>query len=589
MRLINYFLAILIFLPGVSFATVLEVKISGVNKAIETSIRNDLHLQQAITEPKLTSARIRNLYQLAPEQITSVLQANGYYNSKVTEELIRQPGDTVENDQWLASFVITLGEPTTIKSINIEVSGPGKDNPKIKSFYNTPKLMKGKIITHENYENSKEELLTNFNSIGYLQANFTQHILEIDRHNNTADIKLTIDTGVQYRFGKITFIDSVYPDSFLLRFAPFKTGDPYELQKLIDFQKNLEQADLFNKIRFDPLNDLSDPHNTVIPINVRIYLKPHNRYTGSVGYGTDTGARASLSWLHRFTSTPGHRAITDIYTSQRRSTARANYIIPGTQPATDKYVFGALGQTENFEELFSRKAEVSGSRIIKRGKIESMYGLWYFTETYRIVHGSPTLNKKYLLPTAKWIWIDHHDTDEFELGNRLDLKVRFGAKALFSDHNVAQIEANAKKIFPLTDKTRFLARSTIGAVASQEFSNLPPSLRFFTGGDDTVRGFAYNSLGPLANPQDKDSTTGGRYLFIISGELERRIYHEFSGVIFYDAGNTALSTKIPLAMGAGAGVRYKTAIGSFKFDLAKPLNDVTNKHWRVHINFGADL
>jgi len=164
MRLINYLFTLLIFMPGISLAVELEVKITGVNKVLEGNIRHDLHLQQATTEPKLTNARIRNLYQLAREQITAVLQANGYYNSSITEDLVHK-ADTSAEDKWLASFAIVLGNPSVINNINIEVAGPGKDNPKIKSFYKTPKLIKGQIITHANYEDTKEELLANFNSI----------------------------------------------------------------------------------------------------------------------------------------------------------------------------------------------------------------------------------------------------------------------------------------------------------------------------------------------------------------------------------------------------------------------------------------
>ncbi len=105
---------------------------------------------------------------------------------------------------------------------------------------------------------------------------------------------MVIYTGPQYTFGKITFLDAKYPDAFLMRFAPFRSGDPYDLQKLMEFQSNLEAGDLFNKVRFDSLNNLDDPKNTVVPIQVRLTPKPDNRYSGSVGYGTDTGVRGSL-------------------------------------------------------------------------------------------------------------------------------------------------------------------------------------------------------------------------------------------------------------------------------------------------------
>lgn len=580
---------LLLLIPTILHAISLQVEIKGTSVELTNSIAADLTLSQASTEPKLTEQRIQNLYHLSKEQIDATLQAKGYYNSEIHSDLKQYAGTTPDNDKWVATFIINKGMPTLIKNIYVKLEGSGFNNESLNKNLTTPKLKIGKIISHADYEDTKEELLANLSANGYLQAEFTQSVIEVDRAEHTAAIKFTINTGPQYKFGKITFVDEYYKPEFLTKFASFKPGDPYSLDKLLEFQNNLESVDLFSKVRFDPLNDLEDPNNQVVPIQVRLHEKPKNRYTGSVGYGTDTGFRGSLGWLHRLRNTDGHKIAANVYVSQRRSTARANYIIPGSRPATDKYIIGALGQIEKFEEVFSRKAEVSGSKVMKRGKFESMYGLWYFTETFRIVYALPTLNRKYLLPTVRWTWTDAKQTINYEYGTRLELNLRAGAQCLFSDNSVAQVEIGAKEILPLTSLSRLLLRLNLGAVADKEFESLPPSLRFFTGGDDTVRGFAYNSLGPLAVPSDLNSVIGGRYLFVISSEFEHKLYQQLSGVLFVDAGNASLSTNIPLAVGAGFGIRYRTPVGNLRFDLAKPLNTVVNKHWRIHINFGMDL
>ncbi len=584
-------LIFLVIFPSLSLAVSLQVEVSGVDKKMAELIRADLHLHNATTEPKLTEARIRNLYDIADEQISTTLQAYGYYNAIIQPTLTQIPGATPEQDKWVANFVIDLGKPTTISLIFLQLDGPGKNDPRIKPLLITPKLIVGRTLNHADYEGTKEKLLSELNSLGYLQADFTESIIEVDRKSSLANIKLTLNTGKQYVFGKITFIDGVYPDFFLERFAPFKPGERYEVKKLIEFQKNLESIDLFSKIRFDPITDLHDPNNLVVPVQVRLSVKPKNRYTGSAGYGTDTGIRGSLGWLHRLQNTPGHKFLANVSASQVRSIGRVSYIIPGSQPATDKYVIGALGQEQHFDELYSRKAEAYLTKGMRRGRFESLYGLSYFTETFHIVTGEKNQNKKYLLPSVKWTWTDAHEKEYFEFGTKVDFQVRAGLKDVLSDASVLQAIMNAKKIFPLTEKMRLLLRTTLGAVASKknEFDSLPPTLRFFTGGEDTVRGFRYNSLGPRQVQSDQDSVIGGRYLAIGSAEIEHNIYEKLNGVVFFDAGNTALSTKIPLAFAAGVGLRYKTPIGNLRLDLAKPLNTVTNKHWRVHANFGTDF
>ncbi len=234
---------ILLLIPSLVFAINLEVKITGVDAKLADNIRNDLHLQQAINEPKLTVSRIRNLYDLSAEQINTTLQAKGYYQSKTISELNPDPGNP---ELWVASFHIQIGQPTRISSINLKIDGPGKNDPRIQSILSTPLLKPGRIFTHEDYENTKKHLISELNSVGYLQADFTENIVEVDREKYTANIKLDINTGMLYVFGNVKFIGGVYPDSLLNRYLAFKPGQPYEIKKLAQLQDNLEKADLYS-------------------------------------------------------------------------------------------------------------------------------------------------------------------------------------------------------------------------------------------------------------------------------------------------------------------------------------------------------
>ncbi len=589
-KLSRIFILCLLLLPAVVNAIVLQVAVKGADPKLVTAILTDLHLHQAISEPKLTDARVQNLYDIAEAQITDNLQAHGYYNSTIIHSLVKYPAADPNNDRWLAEFVITLGPATTINSVDVNVQGPGRNNPKIKQFLVTPKLKVGKIITHVDYEDTKQTILSDFNSIGYLKVDFSQSALEVDRDKHIANIKLVVNTGKQYVFGKVTFIDGLYPDSLLKRFIPFHSGQAYELKQLMQFQDNLEQGDLFNKIRFDPEANMQDPDDTTVPINVRLTAKPRNRYTGSIGYGTDTGIRASAGWLHRRTQTPGHRVFSYASYSKILHLGKINYIIPGEYPATDRYIVGGSISEEFVEQLYSRKGELYANKLFKRGKTETDYGINLFTETFHLDANLPNFTRYYLLPNAKWVWINNYEIDIFEYGTRFEARVRGGVKGVLSSTSVIQLDVGVKHIVPVITDTRFIIRSNIGAVASAQFATVPPSLRYFTGGDDTVRGFQYNIIGPRSikgNPNSEN--LGGKYLFIVSGELERRIYEKFSGVVFFDAGNASMNFGGPLAMAPGFGIRYKTPLGNLRCDLAKPLNTVENKHWRLHLNFATDF
>lgn len=568
-----------LLLPSIVWAITLQVNITGVDAELIERIKADLTLQQATTEPKLTPQRIRNLYDLAPEQISSTMQAMGYYRSTIDSSI------TNDKEDWSTTFIINPGPPTTIRHVSLTTLEPGANDRRIQKFLVTPKLVSGQILTHENYEDTKEQLLVDLNAQGYLRADFTKSTIEVDRTANTADITLELDPGKLYRFGKITFIDSRYPDSLLVRYIPFRPGDPYSIDKLMQFQENLEAADLFSKIRFDPIMGVNS-NDLFVPINVRLTPKPRNRYSGSVGYGTDTGFRGSLAWLHRFSSPAGHKLLASISASAVKNAARLNYSIPGKEAATDSYNFGLIGQTEKFDDVYSRKAEIYANKVMRRNRLESIYGISFFTENFHLTSFTPNGDGHYLLPNVRWIWRDAHEAKEYQYGTLADLSFRGGVKGVLSDNSVFEARLHAKQIVPISNPLRLILRGDLGAIASNNFGDLPPSLRFYTGGDYTVRGYAYNTLGPTIGGE----VVGGKYLLVGSAELEHTIYDKLNGVVFFDLGNATMKFITPLASGAGAGVRYKTPIGDFRLDVAKPLSNLTQKHhWRIHFNFGTDF
>lgn len=575
--MIRILLSLLLILPGVVIATELQVVVTTSDKRLQAKIENDLKIFSAASEPKLTKERIKNLYDLADEQITETLQANGYYNGTIDSNLKNN-----QNNLWIATFIVRPGPPTIINSTSLITTGAGKKDTRIQKYLVTPKIKVGSRIIHSDYEDTKEQILVDLNSEGYLRADFTTSTIEVDRSKNLANIKLVINTGDQYKFGEINFISDRYPDSLLRRYTPFNYGAPYSIDKLMQFQSNLEGSELFSKVRFDPI--ISDnPKDLYVPIDVRLTSKPRNRYTGSIGYGTDTNVRGSLSWLHRFSSPAGHKLKFNVSASAVRSLAGMNYIIPGDEAATDYYELGIVGKIQKFDDKYSKKAELFAKKNMRRNQLESIYGISFFNERSHLTSFLPDKNAVYLLPSVKWIWTDAHHAEMYDYGTKLSLSMRGGVKDIGSDNSVLETIITAKHIMPVDLKSRFILRGEAGAISSNNFSEMPVSMRFYTGGDNTVRGFKYNSLGPT----DAGEVIGGRYLTILSAEYERNIFEKLNGVIFIDCGNSNNKFASRLGTGTGIGLRYNTPIGNLKLDVAKPLN--IQKDWRLHLNFATDF
>lgn len=581
MRILSKLICIIFLqfaLINFAYAAKLEVEISGISAELTKAVKNDLKISKAASETKLTNDRISNLYLLAESDIRSTLEALGYYNSYITSNLEQR-----NENSWLASFEVIAGDPVLISEVEIKVVGPAKDHKDIKKILQSKQPKLGMIALHKDYEDLKDKLIADISALGFLNVYFTTSELQINRDYNQAKIVLIINSGLRFKFGPVSFYGGLYADNLLKRYIPFNQGEPYEQKKLLELHKNLEDSDFFEKVRIDPLPNLSNPNDYIVPVAVRLVPRPRNRYTGSIGYGTDSGIRGSAGWIHKRLSAPGHKLGLTASASKILRKIKSTYTIPGKKAATDRYITSASVQEETIDERYSRKAELTVGKVIKRNNLESYYGISYFTETFRITSRDENLNKQYLLPTAKWSWLDEDNL-------RITLMARAGAISLGSATNVLQTEANAKKILPVNDETRFLIRATLGSTISKDFNMLPPSLRFFAGGDNTIRGYAYNTLGPKIDPNDIESEAiGGRWLVIGSLELERSIYKDFAAAIFVDSGNAMLSLNDPIAVSYGTGLRYKTPVGAFRVDLAKPTNRTSKKNWRIHVTFSTDL
>jgi translocation and assembly module TamA len=190
-----------------------------------------------------------------------------------------------------------------------------------------------------------------------------------------------------------------------------------------------------------------------------------------------------------------------------------------------------------------------------------------------------------LTPGIGWFKVDADNSLRPRRGYRLDLKLRGASDTLGSDATFAQAEASAKWITSFANNTRFLTRVRLGFTWHDEFEVLPPSVRFFAGGDNSIRGFEFESLGPV----DEDGAViGGDRLAVASIEYEIPFSASWSSAMFVDSGNAFTGTDFEARTGAGFGVRWQSPLGPIRFDIAWPVNDV-EKDPRLHVSLGADL
>lgn len=574
----------------------LQVKILGIPPKLAETIQQDLLIFQAINEHKLTKNRIENLHDKAKTEIIHNLQSLGYYHVAVKNITLQE----TSQNQWLASYEIELGRPTIINQLDLQLLGEATNNLKLSQEINQLSvkfLHKDQQLNHDEYEKTKQYILNKLYDYGFLNAKFDKSTITINPNNYTASILLIIDSKQQYYLGAVTFESDRYTTDFLKSYVTFKEHNLYSRDALMQLKNNLLNSGLFSKIRIDTPN-IATIDNNIIPITVRTYAKPANNYSGSIGFGTDTGIRGSLGYSRKRINHPGHQINLNIMGSKIRKNATADYSILGTNPIIDKYNFGITGTEETIEKRFNQNAAIYIQKTKKLANKTQFWKLNFLTEAYKELPEQNKQYAKFIMPSLRLIWVHkpHNQNQDNNIGNKLDITTKFAHKSLASS-TLLQITIQEKWIKPLIYDINIILKGTLGCTYIKGIKKLPLSLRFFAGGDYSIRGYAYESLGPtITDKNGNQKVIGGKHLILTSFELEKPIYNQINAGYFIDLGN-ALNTfnKLnfnKLAFTNGLGLIYKTPIGSVRAYVAKPLktvDHVNKKSLRFHLTFDAGL
>ncbi|HEX8948698.1 MAG TPA: autotransporter assembly complex family protein, partial [Dissulfurispiraceae bacterium] len=427
---------------------------------------------------------------------------------------------------------------------------------------------------------AKQDLQATAMDEGFLDAQFPLHRITVHLREYYATIDLHLDTGPLYRFGEVSFRQDILRPEFLGRFVPFQKGDPYRTSKLLELQDALTASDYFRQVEVKPRRDLA--RDLTIPVEVDLTPQKRQRYTFGLGYGTDTGFRGVLGWEDRWVNRKGHRFSTELRLSQIQRNFSARYIIPMKKPATDHLDFTA-GLFHESTNIYTTETRMIGtSRSILRGSWQQTFYLNLQKEKFTIddESGKSTL----LLPGTGWTRIKADNRVFTTRGSRLVLDVRGADKMLLSSTSLIQFRSNLKFIRSPWDTGRIILRGDFGVTWVGDFPKLPASLRFFAGGDQSVRGYGHKTLGPM---NAKGKVIGGRHLVVGSFEYDQRIYKKWGAAVFYDVGNALNKLSDPLKHGAGIGLRWRSPVGMVRLDFARALSE--RNRWHIHINIGPDL
>ncbi len=554
----------------------LDLIITGLDELHHNNVYSHLSLISYPDDELLSEQEFLQLYAKADDEIFSALQPFGYYSPVINGRYFK------EEASWKVRFHIDPGKPVRMAKIIIEVKGPGSDDPEVMKSVKLFPLQQGDLLDHRRYTRGKQDLINSVLGKGYQEVIYSTSTIEVIKSEFTAQLHLVLETGPRYFFGPITYKCDFLDHELLRKIAPYAQGDPFSARALTRLRQALLNSDYFKDAQV--VFDIDKAVHRHVPVTVELTPKLRNKYGFGGGYGTDTGLRGFVEWSNRRLNRYGHQVEIEVQPSERKSHLGGVYTIPIRDPKKDRIALLGKWENENFDNTESQSWTATLGYDHLRDIGEYSIYLTYLREDYDA--GLDTGQATLLTPGIRAIWRIADDRIVTSQGISLAASITGAHQSEISDTTFFQGTLRGKAIVSFLESWRFVGRMEFGGTIVDNMYDLPPSLRFYAGGDQSVRGYGYKRIGPT----DSDGNViGGQYLYTYSLEIERTLFDHWGAALFFDSG-TAMNSLSEFTMqhGAGVGVRWNAPFGQFRLDLAKKVNQGSNE-WRLHLNIGADL
>jgi translocation and assembly module TamA len=551
-----------------------DVEIAGIEGEAAKNVRAALGIANVKKDP--APDEIARLHGRAKDEIALALEPFGYYRPVIDGMLAE-----VEPRQWQARYAIDPGSVVLVRSLDLRLAGEGETDPECTAPIAAFPLAPGDSLRHAPYEDLKAKLAQVAADNGYFDAAFDSTAILVDRDSLAADIVVHFTTGPRYRFGALDLRQDILDPRVLAGYVTFAEGDPYEVEKLLALQSGLTGSPYFSRVEVKPVPE--EAAGLAVPIAVALEPRKTQRFDVGFGYGTDTGLRGAFDFELRRLNRRGHRAEGGLRLSQIEQSASVRYIMPSFHPSKAVYSLYAGYAHLEPETSESDKWVIGGNVTQPRWGFQETISLSYEIEDF--VVGLDEGRARLFMPAVGYERTRADDRIFTRRGYRLRFDVRGAHEEVLSNVTLLSLRGDVNVIRPLGTRARCQVRAGAARVFTDDFHELPATLRFFAGGDKSVRGYRYRSLGPL---DAEGNVIGGEAAVEGSGEIEYRIYKSWGVAAFYDAGNAFMPGEgLTLEQGVGAGLRWISPVGLISVDGAYAIG--TANMVRLHIGIGPDL
>ena len=565
-----------------------DVQIHGVDDELKDNVLAYLSFERYKKGGvNLNDDTVERLHNRVEREVDAALRPYGYYEPKVQSDVQQD-----SNGAWKVTINIDPGQPIIVKHVDVRVDGPGEGDSQFRRILRRLPLRPGDRLNHKAYEDIKNDLVRTAATYGYFDAKLIRNELVVDPPNHTANVALEIETGERYRFGTTTIDQHVIKDSLFRRYLRYHDGDYYDLNLLLRTQFALDDTQYFSGLEVTPQPPDRSAHTVAVSIKALAGRRHHYSLAG--GYATDTGVRGTVGFDDRRINSLGHSFAVEVTASKvEKYSLQSRYTIPFGDPALENFSLRAAIQQEQLADVDTHTFSAGPAVTAITGDYQHVWLVNAMHTVDNDLNGQSTHNL--LVPELDIARVPRGYLGEPLFERPLFITLKGSTTALGSDSTWAQAHIQAYRGIRLARRWHLLLRGEAGFTLASHFDEVPTVLRFFAGGDNSVRGFAWNDLSPfeqVCNPKSATGMlpaidpatqkcnygintyiqTGGKNVATGTIELVRELPKNLGVAVFMDTGNAFNNWPPKLQYSAGVGFRALLPVLTLGVDLAFPLS-----------------
>ncbi|MBC3617014.1 outer membrane protein assembly factor [Vibrio metschnikovii] len=549
-----------------------DLTIRGLSGDLKDNV--DAYLSSISTSDYSTQLRFQSRLE---QRITAALNALGYYHPTFVFEV-------TEPDRAMTVHV-SPGEVVRLAVVEIVIEGEAQQDADFARVIERSGLKVGETLNHSQYDSLKSSLRNLALQKGYFDGDFQLSRLEVVPERHQAFVRLHFDSGIRYHFGATSISGSQIEEVRVRSLQPFKQGDPYLVSQVGQFNLNLANTDWFSSVFVKPDLEQLNPDQRELPMVVALAPKARNQLETGIGYSTDVGVRGSLKWKKPWLNEYGHSFDSSLSISGPEQSITAGYKIPLEDVLRQYYriQYGMKHVDNRDTESLESNLVLERHWLLDSGWHRTVF-LRYLIESYE--QGLQDDGAQFLMPGITYTRTRTRlNRSLLTWGDKQTITLEYADPSVISETRTTRVQAGSSWVRSLGERHRGLFRIDGSANFADEFDKLSPSLRFFAGGDNNLRGYGYQSISPR---DASGSLTGAKYMATSSLEYQYRIGGNWWAALFVDYGD-AFNDTPDWKTGTGFGLRWVSPVGPLRLDFAWGLDSEPGDRFKLHFTLGPEL